>query len=225
MINISKLQLLLPVLNILFFKIKDKNLSKNKINLQIKRFIILDNIIFILSIIILFLTKNLFLVNVIVYVYISILYMYWNYITEYRNKYFILDIIITEIAILILLIAINIAVMLLILILTILVFNSLNTIYPIVINYSVIDYIPIDLIITSITLFMIRSFFLMKIIKRSDEINIVSNKRLFRYLLVSLVSVGTIYFSYNYYTTNNIFKYILVTNKFVKNQELYYLNG
>ena len=46
MINISKLQLLLPVLNILFFKIKDKNLSKNKINLQIKRFIILDNIIF-----------------------------------------------------------------------------------------------------------------------------------------------------------------------------------
>ena len=132
MINISKLQLLLPVLNILFFKIKDKNLSKNKINLQIKRFIILDNIIFILSIIILFLTKNLFLVNVIVYVYISILYMYWNYITEYRNKYFILDIIITEIAILILLIAINIAVMLLILILTILVFNSLNTIYPIV---------------------------------------------------------------------------------------------
>ena len=46
MINISKLQLLLPVLNIYFFKIKDKNLSKNKINLQINRFIILDNIIF-----------------------------------------------------------------------------------------------------------------------------------------------------------------------------------
>ena len=43
--------------------------------------------------------------------------------------------------------------------LTILVFNSLNAIYPIVTNYSVIDYIPIDLIITSITLFMIRSFF------------------------------------------------------------------
>ncbi len=159
MINISKLQLLLPVLNILFFKIKDKNLSKNKINLQIKRFIILDNIIFIVSIIILFLTKHLFLVNVIVYVYISILYIYWNYITEYRNKYFILDIVITEIAILILLIAINIGVMVLILILTILVFNSLNTIYPIVINYSVIDYIPIDLIITSIASFMIRSFF------------------------------------------------------------------
>ena len=56
----------------------------------------------------------------------------------------------------------------------------------------------------------------MKIIKRSDEINIVSNKRLFRYLLVSLVSVGTIYFSYNYYTTNNIFKYILVTDKLLK---------
>ncbi len=225
MVNISRLQLLLPILNILFFKIKDKNLSKNKINLQINKFIILDNFIFIVSIIILFLTKNVFLVNVIVYVYVSILYIYLQYITKDMNKYFILDIVITEIAMLILLMAINLFVMILILISIILVFNLFNSIYPIVINYSVFDYIPLDLIITLIILFIIRCFLLMKIIKRSDEINIVSNKHIFKYLLVCLVSIGTIYFSYNYYTTNNIFKYILVTNKFVKNQELYYLNG
>lgn len=225
MVNISRLQLLLPILNILFFKIKDKNLSKNKINLQINKFIILDNFIFIVSIIILFLTKNLFLVNVIVYVYVSILYIYLKYITKDMNKYFILDIVITEIAMLILLIAINLFVMLLILISIILLFNLFNSIYPIVINYSVFNYIPLDLIITLIILFIIRCFLLIKIIKRSDEIHIVSNKHIFKYLLVCLVSIGTIYFSYNYYITNNIFKYILVTNKFVKNQELYYLNG
>lgn len=212
MLSISKWSLLTPILNLVTIV----NKSKEK---TIKNYIVFDNLIFIFSIFIFCLTKNMFLLTSFVYLYTFMLYVKVIKKEEAYNINY-LGIFLVFIASLISIIVVSLFSCISILLLV----YAINFIYPFMMDLFNTN-INFCYLLAILILIIVRSFLLISLVRTTSDININTNKHLLKYILIPLLVFSFIYCTYNYYNTNNIFKYMLVTNKISPNKEFNYVDG
>lgn len=212
MLSISKLSLLTPILNLVTIV----NKSKEK---TITNLIVFDNLVCIFCIFIFFLTKNMFLLTSFIYLYTFMLYVKVIKKEEANNiNYF--GILLVFIASLISIIVVSLFSYISILLLV----YAINFIYPFMMNLFNAN-INFCYLLAILILIIVRSFLLISLVRITSDINIKANKCLLKYILMPLLVFSSIYYTYNYYNTNNIFKYMLVTNKISPNKEFNYVDG